>query len=948
MALSLAWTIGFVATGAAAYSLADNPVIGDKVVILDGTWTLTAPTAAIQTTGEVPGDLLTDLERSRLIGDPLYELNFKNHSLWTDHAWTYSTTFASTATSESTLLVFDGIKMGANITLNGHFVGLAVDQFLRYQYDVTKMLLAGTNELSVTFDFDVQVDGRFMACTGGWDWAPYSDTSQSGARTFSQGIWKSVYLIQVSTAAITHAVPHVFYNGEHPVSRLQEHNHSGFRVEATATGSQVLYDVTFQFVPSLGPSVSTSRRIGFRTFALVTGNDTNPGYVARNKNADGNDHQGMLWRVNGMVMLAKGANMIPMEELEGRMSAEAHRRLVISAREAGMNTLRVWGGGIFYPQVWYDACDELGIMIYHDMAYAQIGHSPTNNAVQDAELRHQIRRISYHPSILMYDGCNECKVVLNTPTGIYATFVMTVVAEEDRSRPVWPSCPAAGWDAGVNRLTGLPNDSAKGLLPAGTLPYTPPAIPNSSKCSFQANVDYDAGTHWKEPVVEDKDECCNLCFNEPDCFVAAYSGGRCYFKHPHPTPSFRQGVISCWPKGHGPIPPPPPSPPPKPPIREVHGPYQHGSGFPAVDGTAQLVQFDPNIPITIQEVHTGPQFENVFASEFGCVGMSSFESMAPTLAPEHWGVHGGGPPDECAGGFEKTCNGSNVMAQRNYPCDSIIYAYFGNHQDLNATGEAVFKKQLYQCMLGQALNVKSDVETRRSTNQFGLLIWQYNEIWPTGGWGSIEYGSARQGQVVGGRWKPLQYLYKASIMTDVTLACSLSLCYVKNDSPFPFHGRVMVDVIEFATGLQSSIHAGLVDLAAGAGVSTFFAIETSGYNASQHVMVGKVYNGTANLDELVCNNVIAMTPPASMKLPLATVTFEVDDHLNADGSVDITLQSDRVAMYVTLTTLAQGRFSDNAFIIMPGKKTIRFLPYENFDLTSLRSTLRAEHLANNL
>jgi hypothetical protein len=135
--------------------------------------------------------------------------------------------------------------------------------------------------------------------------------------------------------------------------------------------------------------------------------------------------------------------------------------------------------------------------------------------------------------------------------------------------------------------------------------------------------------------------------------------------------------------------------------------------------------------------------------------------MAPTLAPEHWGVHGGAPPDSCGGGFERYCNGTNVvrsrrrrgarararrrqprshnaplpplqMAQRNYPCDNIILQYFGP-TNFDAVGEAAFKKDLWQCMLGQALLLKSVIEVRRSTNQYGHLIWQLNEIWPTGG-----------------------------------------------------------------------------------------------------------------------------------------------------------------------------------------------------------------------
>ncbi len=60
--------------------------------------------------------------------------------------------------------------------------------------------------------------------------------------------------------------------------------------------------------------------------------------------------------------------MIPMEEMEGRMSGEAHRQLVRSAVDAGMNTFRLWGGGMYLPPAWYDACDEYGMLIYHDRA----------------------------------------------------------------------------------------------------------------------------------------------------------------------------------------------------------------------------------------------------------------------------------------------------------------------------------------------------------------------------------------------------------------------------------------------------------------------------------------------------------------------------------------------------------------------------------------------------
>ena len=88
------------------------------------------------------------------------------------------------------------------------------------------------------------------------------------------------------------------------------------------------------------------------------------------------------------------------------------------------------------------------------------------------------------------------------------------------------------------------------------------------------------------------------------------------------------------------------------------------------------------------------------------------------------------------------------MSDRNYPCDSIIDVYFGK-SNFDLVGADVFKKQLWQCMVGQALLIKSDIEARRATNQFGIIVWQLNEIWPTGGWGSIEYGTVghTKGQV---------------------------------------------------------------------------------------------------------------------------------------------------------------------------------------------------------
>ncbi|CAE7271945.1 MANBA, partial [Symbiodinium pilosum] len=750
------------------------------------------------------------------IGDPLYELNFLKSAIWDQQTWTFTTNFTvdtrlvglDAAYPNRLQLVFDGIKMGAVIQVNGKVLGTATSQFIRYTFDLSpEDLRDGLNKLEVVFDRSIRVGGRFMACSGGWDWAPYTNTLQEGATTFSYGIWKHVYLVYTpkGSASITHVVPHVFFNGAYPVEALVDGKHAGFNVKvkvflsapAAANGTlsllpswrlqhdshrisvpagnsnftlevaadaaaiklwwpiglgeQNLYElgVQFQADSELGlPKSATSRKIGFRYFALVTGNDTDPGYVARASTEEGTESQGMYFRINGVAFWSKGANVIPMEELEGRMLGEAHRVMVRSAADGGMNTLRVWGGGIFLPDEFYDACDELGLVVFHDMMYAQLGHAPERTVVQDTELRHQVRRLSSHPSIVIWDGCNECTVTMGSPTEIYATFVMTVIAEEDLSRSIWPSCPAFGWSTGVHKLDSLPNGN------------------------------------------------------------------------PLTTPGKAETI-------------------------EVHGYYQHGNGFPAMNGEIKMFPFKANIPIKVSTESTGLDHRNIFASEFGAVVMSSFESMAPTLAPEHWGLHAGQPSDTCEYDVHvvahNQCQGQNVMAQRNYPCDNLINAYFGDHPDsyFNMTGERIFKQQLYQCMLSQALILKTDIETRRSTNQFGCLVWQLNEIWPTGGWGSLEYGTPVKGQVIGGRWKPLHYLFRRSLFTDVMATCGMDgQCYAKNDSPWPFQGQCAVSVLHF-DGHRAVLQNLDLDLPRGPGVKHLFKVDVQNMSSIDYMLLAE-------------------------------------------------------------------------------------------------------------
>merc|ERR1711998_429867 len=100
---------------------------------------------------------------------------------------------------------------------------------------------------------------------------------------------------------------------------------------------------------------------------------------------------------------------------------------------------------------------------------------------------------------------------------------------------------------------------------------------------------------------------------------------------------------------------------------------------------------------------------------------------------------------------------------------------------------------------------------------------------------------------------------------------------------------------------------------------------------------------TDSAGTVVCDNPVAFAHPKNMSLPKASVSFEVGAQEEGGGPVAITLSSDNFALYVTLTTLAQGRFGDNAFVMLPGSKLIKFIPFANFKLAELKQSLRIEH-----
>jgi beta-mannosidase len=421
-------------------TLVDHPIAsGHPPQYLDGaSWTATTntqtaaapppPTAAAAErplNATVPGDILTDLARAGRVSSPYYNVSWQTSgfiSAWNQGVWRYTTSFssppamqpASSGGGGAVLVVFDGIRMGAMIELNGVWLGNATDQFLRYEFVVPASQLRASNELCVSFGAELLVatGGRFTR-SGQIDWAPVSQTrdpTNAHRTVFGFGIWKSVYVVPLpaSTAAIMQFGVQTFFDGGHPTSLLPETGHAGFNVSATLEllttaacrgtasvmgswpgavrqtvrvslpagtttvslalaaeqtqlarlwhpnghGAQVMYTIKATFTPdgNGGAVATTWRRIGFRHIALVTTDDTDARARAATARERGTGQRTLFFRVNGAAVFARGANKIPMDLLEGRMTAVGHRRLVQSAAAAHFTMLRIWGGAIWEPR----------------------------------------------------------------------------------------------------------------------------------------------------------------------------------------------------------------------------------------------------------------------------------------------------------------------------------------------------------------------------------------------------------------------------------------------------------------------------------------------------------------------------------------------------------------------------------------------------------------------
>jgi len=471
------------------------------IVHLDGEWSLRQPGKNESIKATVPGTVHTDLLRAGKIPDPYYRDNEDSLQWIGEVDWIYSRKFEISPEfleKEHIILRCEGLDTLATIQLNSHKIARTDNMFRTYEFDVKEALKIGTNTIEIRFDSTIPYIRKRQAehpiplrsgphtisggnwvrkeqCNYGWDWGPCLLTC---------GIWRSIMLIAYDTArlgdvsirqkhrksgevtldiqvdltdkgsgrslttevAISRRTKTVtsgsarFRNGEARIRLVIENPDLWW---PNGMGEQPLYDVEVNLLDDRGNCLDIQRkRIGLRTLRLQ-----------RKK-----DRWGECFRfaVNSVPFFAKGANWIPADTFAPNLTVEDYTRIISDATEANMNMLRVWGGGIYEPDLFYDLCDEMGICIWQDFMFACAAYPSFDNdfmANVRAEVEDNVRRLRHHPCIALWCGNNEIEqgwvgegwegrhMSWEDYSRLFDEMIPSVISELDPDRDYWPCSP---------------------------------------------------------------------------------------------------------------------------------------------------------------------------------------------------------------------------------------------------------------------------------------------------------------------------------------------------------------------------------------------------------------------------------------------------------------------------------------------------------------------------
>ena len=478
-----------------------SPLAGQQQVIgLDGAWTLRQAGTDEPVKATVPGTVHTDLLAAGKIPDPYFRDN-EDRLQWIGEAdWIYRRTFEvpeDFLRQKQILLRCEGLDTLAAIKINSQQIARTDNMFRAWEFEVKDALKTGKNTIEIRFASTIPyikkrelehhiplsapphgVNGgnwlRKEQCNYGWDWGPCLLTC---------GIWRPIKLIagsgirlkdidikqkhgkdgsvtldikvvRTSAGKIKTNAGVIISLGER---KIIEGNavFKGDTARITLVidnpelwwpndmGGQPLYTVTVNLLAEDGSILDTQcKRIGLRTLRLQ-----------RKKDKWGETFQ---FVVNGVPFFAKGACWIPADTFAPHLSDADYADLIRSAAAAHMNMLRVWGGGFYEADIYYDLCDELGICVWQDFMFACATYPTFDQSFLDnfqAEAEDNIRRLRHHPGIALWCGNNELEqgwvgdewndrqMSWADYSKVFDNLLPAMVHELDPERDYWPGSP---------------------------------------------------------------------------------------------------------------------------------------------------------------------------------------------------------------------------------------------------------------------------------------------------------------------------------------------------------------------------------------------------------------------------------------------------------------------------------------------------------------------------
>lgn len=457
----------------------------------------------------VPGSVHTDLLNNKLINDPFYRDNEQKIQWIGKTNWEYQTTFNATPEileRDKIDLIFEGLDTYANVFVNDVSLLNADNMFRTWRADCKRLLKPGANTLRILFRSPINEVLPIMAkmtyqlpATNdqgektsphtrkapyqfGWDWGP---------RFVTSGVWRPVSLEAWDTARLEdlHILPkkvtaasamltaevEVVANGNVSVTIIVD-NLTDKRMAArrqvnlapgsnrvaldfvvprprlwwpNGLGAQPLYSFKARLLINGKVTDTASTRTGLRSVELRQQPD------AKGKS--------FTFVINGIPIFAKGGNWIPADSFPTRITKARYRQLLESVRDANMNMLRVWGGGIYEANEFYELCDEMGILVWQDFMFG-CSMYPGDQAFLDnvrQEAIDNVKRLRNHPSIVIWCGNNEIETAWShwgwkdqLPAKLWEDYLKLfhgvlpeVCRSLDPSRPYWPSSPSSNLEA---------------------------------------------------------------------------------------------------------------------------------------------------------------------------------------------------------------------------------------------------------------------------------------------------------------------------------------------------------------------------------------------------------------------------------------------------------------------------------------------------------------------